>query len=487
MSARRAVMVAAIAAIASGCARPAVAPLRYHDPLANDEPFRHEAPSAEPVPPTISLPWREVKLVNGVRVIHLERRSLPFVTAYLVLDRGAADLGIGNAALEVLQHLVAGGTAKRKGPELADAWTNLGASYAVSFRADGCWLRARLGAADLDAAVALLAEMAFEPRLSRESVDGAHARWAAGVASSRYAREAVLVRHTLMGLFGRDHAYGYTKPSVDRSRVPDFSAIHAKVVRPAHTTLVVVGDVTADIVDAAAKRHLGGWSTPSADPIPRATMAPSAPPGPHVIHTVNRDLAETRVAIVGRGPAPRDPDFAAFAVLGRIFGGTSSRLRGDIREERGAAYVFGAGVGRYRLASILTITSHLARSRAIPAIRAILDAIEAASDQGVDQGAVERARTSLVADWRSQMGRTEGIAAAATDAAILGIPLADVAAEPARIGAVTRADVRRVARKYMRADMLRVLVVGDAALGGELGKLGLGEVERRDEWGDAAR
>ncbi|HYG80751.1 MAG TPA: hypothetical protein VD861_10205, partial [Pyrinomonadaceae bacterium] len=52
---------------------------------------------------------------------------------------------------------------------------------------------------------------------------------------------------------------------------------------------------------------------------------------------------------------------------------------------------------------------------------------------------------------------------------------------PARIDAVTAADVQRVAEKYLRPDATVVVAVGDRSkIEPELQKLNLGSVESRD-------
>jgi predicted Zn-dependent peptidase len=62
-----------------------------------------------------------------------------------------------------------------------------------------------------------------------------------------------------------------------------------------------------------------------------------------------------------------------------------------------------------------------------------------------------------------------------------------MAAYPARIAAVTPADVQRVAAQYFGDDALRAVIVGSAAGLGDLRTLGIGWVQRRDGYANPAR
>lgn len=491
---RAALLAAALlAAGAAGCVEHArVAPLDYGPSrLAAEEAFRAQAPVAAPVIPRVPIAHREARLENGVRLIHVERPALPLVTARLVIDRGAVDLDAGDDAYAILRRLVAGGTASQKGAELAESWAKLGAAHGVMFGADGAALWAKVESSDLDAAVALLAEMAARPRLVDRSVEGARAAFLGDVMNARFSTGASFARNTAALLFGGRHAYGYVRrdPAAVRGLgAADFGALHARLFRPEHATLIVVGDARADLVDAIAARRLGAWSsTPSAAPLPRVSAPPPVVQGPRVILCDTDDFNETNVQIVARGPAAGDPDVVVLELIARALGGISAALRGDMREERGAAYSFGADVSRMRLASTLSVGGSLAAARAMPALRAMLDAIAELGNRGLGQAELDRARAGLMASWRSTVSTTDGLSAVISGFVVSGQPLSEIADAPARLSAVTPADVQRVARRYLGAGALGVVVLGHRGLRAELEALGLGPVERRDNFAAVVR
>jgi len=479
-----------LAAAPAACSSRIVAPLRPEPiPLAPEEPFRATPPDASPVAADVALPLRVTRLPNGLRVVHVERRALPIVAVRLVVERGAADAGGPPEAVTLLTRLCRAATRSKGRTELSRSWAALGARHYVASDADGFELGATAAAADLDAAVALVAEAAIEPRLTPDTLAEVRDEWLADLAVTHSRTDAVLQRNVLAALFGREHAYGYRRHAEREVRafgVAELQALHARIFQPAQATLIVVGDAPAELVDAVAARRLGGWAA-AGTPLPRSAAAPPTVRGARVIHYRRPRTEEVTVAINARGPGAGEPDLIALTVLARAIGGLSSRLRGDIREDRGAAYSIGASVGVRRLASLVTLGAALAEDKAIPALRAMLASLAEARAQGVPERALERAKTSLYAEWRTSVSSTEGLASALSEALGMGLPPDEVARFPARVAAVTADDVRRVARRYLAEDALLVVAIARPKLGADLATLGLGPVATRDGWADPAR
>src|SRR5262249_29176069 len=142
------------------------APLRYEKPEpAPEESFRANAPESAPVPLQITVPWRMTSLPNGLRVALFERHDLPVATVRLVVERGSADVSAPLDAYATLAGMVMSATARRDEPALHAAWAGLGAVRFESFGPNDIELGAKVAAADLDSALALIAETATQPRL----------------------------------------------------------------------------------------------------------------------------------------------------------------------------------------------------------------------------------------------------------------------------------------------------------------------------------
>ncbi len=491
MSALHSACLAGLAALAVACGGgPIVAPLRYGPPApAPEEAFRATPPDASPVTPSIPLAFQVQKLANGLEVAVLERHGLPIVSVQLVAARGMADTPALPDAYFILHRLLESGTADRTPRELSLAYARIGAPHRAFFGDDACGIGAHIGAADLDATVSLLAEAATRPRLDPRALDSARTSWLQDFEGSGGVPVNIVRRNATTLAFGHAHPYAGARPTrahTDGLRADDLAALHARLFHPAHVTLVVVGDVTFEAVMASATRWLGGWSPPTSS-IPRSDLPPYPPLGPRLVFVERRQSRQIDAAVVARGPDAASPDLLALEVLARVFGSASSRLRGEVRVESGAAYNFGAGVLSLRQGSMLAIGAALDKDKAVPALRAMVAAIAEARTQGVPEADFERARTTVISQWRGRVASSEGLASLAASTLGSGQPLASLATYPERLAALTREDLRRAAQRWLGPESLHVVVTGDGTVEGALSELGLGEAERRDAWAEPVR
>ena len=486
MTARHAPALALLV-LSAACVSPIVAPLRY-EPVspAPEEPFRAAPPDASPVAPNVPLAFRVTTLANGLRVVLVERHGLPIVATRIVVARGFADARAPLDTYGILHRLLEEGTARRSAEELAAAYARLGAPHRVFCEDDGVTVGTVVDAADLDEAVGLLAETVLTPRLGPNDVTDARRAWLRDFTVAANYAGRIVSRNVYTSLYGRAHPYGFARPPqshTDGLTPEDFAALHARLFHPAHTTLIVVGDAMPAAVDAVAARWLGGWAPP--EPAMERRPMPEPLPGPRVVLVVRRVESQVNASIAARGPAANEEDLPAMDVLAHVLGDVSSRLRGEVRVASGAAYIFGSRLHVERAASTLTVSGAFDAQKVVPALRTILDTLAETRARGVREPDFERARTTLLAEWRAQFSTADGLAAALDQAITRGLSLEAFAAYPDRVQAVTRADVQRVARRYLGDEALHIVVSGSDEVLRPLAGLGLGAPVRRDLWAEA--
>ncbi len=483
-------LLAGLPLIASlvGCAPSAiVAPLRY-EPVApaEDQAFRASPPEAPAAaaPPELAR-WFQTTLPNGLRVALLPRHGLPVVAVSLVADRGAADVGAEIDATSLLARVLAASTDTKTTAEVGAAWARLGAACTASVQPDATSLTARLAAVDLEEGIGLIAASAKTGAVAERDLASARTSWLRDFKATGGNPALMAERNLLAAVFGPAHGYGFHKPSEDHTWAINgarIGSLRSELFRPSHATLVVVGDATPEEVTRIAARWLGGWvGAPAA---PRPVRQAALPPGPRVVVASAGYLAHARGTVAVRLPRIAEDDLAAVDVLARMLGGLSSPLFHEVREDQGAAYAFGASVMRLREATLVSVNALLEPTQAANALARMVAAIRAVRATPPSAEAVELARGSAVGAYRTLLANDAGIAALASSAVARGLPLESVGAYPARLAAVTPADVARVASRYFGDDALHVVVVGDPRVIGDLSGLGLGPAVRRDAFAE---
>jgi predicted Zn-dependent peptidase len=266
-------------------------------------------------------------------------------------------------------------------------------------------------------------------------------------------------------LYGEDHFTNRfsTEASIRGITREDLIAFHRRHVHPGSMIAAVSGAFSRTDMLRRLEAALAGWPSPRIDvpPIPE-TIRPSAPG----LYRIQKDVNQGRVSI-GLPAVKRDhPDAYALEVMNEILGGSgfTSRITQSVRSNEGLAYSAGSSLslgvfypGRFRAA-------FQSKSRTVPrATELVLAEIRRIREDGVRAEELETIQDSLVQTFPSSFAsKAQAMAVFASDEYTRRDP-AYWRTYRDRIRAVTREDVRRVARTHLVPERMIVLVVGDLA------------------------
>ena len=258
------------------------------------------------------------------------------------------------------------------------------------------------------------------------------------------------------------HPYGRpatgTPQTVATIAAADLKAFHQRVFARDNLKVVAVGDITAAELGALLDDVFGALPAKAAlVPVPRA-----APKAGGALDIVEMDVPQS-VAIFGLGAmARKDADFMPAFVLNQILGGGgfASRLMEEVREKRGLAYSVYSYVAPFRHASIFAggvATKNEEIGQSLDVIKAELKRM---ADDGPTPTELANAKSYLTGSYALRFDTNAKIANQ-----LLGILQEDLGIDyidrrNKEIEAVTLEDVKRVAKRLLKADDLIVTVVG---------------------------
>jgi zinc protease len=149
------------------------------------------------------------------------------------------------------------------------------------------------------------------------------------------------------------------------------------------------------------------------------------------------------------------------AMLGGLF---QSRLNANIREDKGYSYgvgsffAYGRGPGPFQAGGdIVSAKTDVALIEFMKELRGIT------GSRPVTDEEMTAAKNSLVLSLPEQFGSVGGVSSAITGLWTSGLPDDYYQQFSARIAAVTKEDVVRVAKQYIDLDHLTIVIVGDRA------------------------
>ena len=243
-----------------------------------------------------------------------------------------------------------------------------------------------------------------------------------------------------------------------RSLPSDLRDYVARVFTRDNIKIGVVGDIDAAGLAGVLDEMFGGLPASGAR-MPVASIA--ATTGPHQ-EVIEMDVPQSVVQFGGGGILRSDPDFIPAFVLNHIIGGGgfSSRLMEEVREKRGLAYSVYSSLQPYKNSAIYiggVATKNEAVATSLEVIRGEFTRI---ANEGPGEQELADAKKFLTGSYALRFSSSTRIASqmVGTQVEDLGIDYFD--RRNSLVEAVTIADLRRVADRYLKPDQMIVTIVG---------------------------
>ncbi|MDE2852322.1 MAG: pitrilysin family protein [Acidobacteriota bacterium] len=445
-------------------------------------------PSVFEPPPVSGLRF---ELGNGLPVYVVPDRALPLVDVVVALPVGDRNEAPGEDGLASMTAAMArrGGAGESGPDELDDEIDALGARI----QASSSWGRTVLvldsGSESLDRGLELLASIVFEPRFDEARLEQAKENLRVSLLAEADDPRAVLEREWLRLVHGpaSPRSRRLTQSSIAAFDRDALARFHRRHWSSRGAVIAASGDIDAESLVARLDELFGGWEPrppvagEDAKGLPQGLPGESAEPAaPAAVSpgwwTIDRPGTQAALAFGHRGAlfdSWDDPGRWALMLLAEILDGPGavSRLRSRLQLEEGLTY----RVLTHFSLDVVTAATDSGRNRGMGEFRVFLETapestVEAASvvleevrrllRDEVPENEIATARQSLLARLPLLFDRAEAIAGRYAEDELLGRPHEYWAVYRERLLAVTAADVREAARRFLEPEGSVLLVVG---------------------------
>lgn len=446
---------------------PLVAPkdIVIHSQASAAERIPVPAPAA-PVSPVIPSAG-ETRLANGMRVIVVEKRDLPIVTATIVSAAGGVRDGQGKAGTANLAaNLLTKGTTTRSAEQIAQQIESLGGSIGAGADWDAAFATVTVKADQVAPALTILADIARNPVFAQEEIDRARKQAIDGV-TVQLKDPAALAGYTASrAVFGAreyGNVLGGTPTSLPKITRADIAGAYASGWTADQAALVVVGDIARADAEGLAQRLFADWKARPRSSGDIAVMPGWILPQPRVVVIDMPEAGQAGVVVARAGIARSDPDFYAAQVANATLGlGFTSRLNREIRIKRGLAYGASSGVDTRRWTGIVTASTQTKNPSAPEVVALIAAEMKRLSAEPVPAAELDTRKAVLVGSFGRRIERTDGIAGALADYVAEDVPLDTLRTYIPSVQGVDAAAVQAAARKVLDPTGASIVVVGDA-------------------------
>jgi len=248
------------------------------------------------------------------------------------------------------------------------------------------------------------------------------------------------------------HPYNWTAigtiEDLEKVTPADCQKFYDTYYQPNNATLIVVGDLQESDVRALAEKHFG--------PIPRGPEPPRqyVDEPPQTAPRYEAMAVEVQVPVVVGGyhiPRAADPDTAPLEVLAAILsGGESARLHQRlVRKEHLAIAAGGLAESLEAPGLFIVYAAHLPDRDQAKVKAALLDEVRRVRAETVTTSELDKAKNQLAAGYIFGLQTVDGVAQQLGQYQYVQGDWHEFLKGASRYLAVTAADVRRVAEKYL--------------------------------------
>jgi zinc protease len=432
-----------------------------------------QTPQATPPPPaqprSASIPKPvEQTLPNGLRVIVIERRESPLISAQLLIKNGGEVDPPELAGLaDMTANLLTKGTQTRDATKIADEIESLGGSLQSGARWDSSSATVGVMSSKIAPAMEILADVVRRPTFKSEEVERLRQQYqdnltlALGEPGSiaRYVAARVVFGDSPYG-----HPLGGTIESLTRITSADINKMHSRYYRPDNAILVIGGDISTKDALALATKYFGDWQKPST-PLPEVSVKENAGSQKARVVVIDKpDAGQAAVYLARTGINRRDPDFFSGIVTNSVLSGYSGRLNQEIRIKRGLSYGAGSALDTRRYVGPFVASAQTKNESGAEVAELLLGEVSKLSTAPPSETELTPRKAVLIGNFSRSLETVDGVVSQIAALASYGVALDEINRYINSVQAIGPQDVQKFAGTRLDAKTSNIIIVGNAKL-----------------------
>lgn len=403
-------------------------------------------------------------LANGMRLYLVENHELPLVSGFALVRAGNLfdppdKIGLAGVTGTVMR---TGGTGARTGDELDALLENMAASVESSIGETSGRVSFSALRENTDQVLEIFKEVLTGPEFRQNRIDLVKTQLRSAISRRNDEADLIAEREFSELVYGKDTAYGWRTEYVHLNRIQreDLLAFYRRYYFPANVVLAVNGDFSSAEMRARIEKLFAGWTAqqPPVPPFPTVREKPA----PGVYLATKSDVTQTFFELGHLGGVLRDKDYPALEVMADILGGGfRSRLVRRVRTELGYAYdisaTWGANYGHPGLFVIAGSTKSASTTEALEVIKEEMQKIRSAE---VSDDELRAAKDTVLNSFVFNFDRPGKTLNRLVTTDYFGYPKDFIFQYQKAVAGVTKADILRVAKEYLKPENLTIVAVG---------------------------
>lgn len=404
---------------------------------------------------------KQVTLKNGLKLFLVEDHQYPTIDMRARIHTGSFlepedKIGLARLTGTVLR---TGGTKKMSGDEIDKVLETMAAAVETSIGQNSGFVRVSMLKESVDKVLPLFADILQYPVFKEDKIELAKTQQKTAI--SRRNDEIIQIsrREFRRLIYGSKSPYARNTEyaTIDAVTRDDMIAFYKKYFHPNNMIMVVWGDFKTNQMVGKIKKVLGTWKS----------VPVKVPPFPEVNYdykyTVNfidkPDVNQSHIMMGHIGGLMNNPDLPALMVMNRIL--SYDRMLKKVRTDEGLAYaVWGAYGAGYRVPGVFSAGAQTKSESTVKAIKLMIEEMKRMTKEEVTDKEIKNAKDQYLNSFVFNFESKAQIIYRMMFYAYYDYPLDFGDQLIRKVEKVTKADILRVAKKYLKPDKVQILVVG---------------------------
>ena len=407
----------------------------------------------------------DIKVVTtplGIKAWLVQDKSAPAVSLAFSFSGGTATDPAGQLGVtSLMATLLTDGAGSLSSQAFRQRQEDAAASVGFNASLDRVGGSLRVLSANREEGFELLRLALTQPRFDADMIEQRRAQTIASINQANQRPGSVAAR-TLMETEFAGHPYANdpdgTPDDLKKLGQQDLKQRAAALLIRNGLIVAAVGDIEENDLARLLDRAFGNLPLGTPPALPPQWQ----PPTKARTVVVERPVPQSTVLLALPGIARDDPDWYAALLMNHVLGGggQQSRLFTEVREKRGLAYGASSSLRVYKRAALLVMSTASANERVAEAIRVVKAELARLRLEGPTEQELADAKTYLTGALALSLDSSAAIAGLLHSLQVDNLTPDHLTRRASLIAAVKIDDVRRIARRLLRDDVLTTVVVG---------------------------
>lgn len=427
--------------------------------------FAQKSPKDKFIFPTlnpIKMPKVEtVNLKNGLKLFLVEDHEYPTIDMRAMVRVGSvfeppSKIGLASVTGSVLR---TGGTTSMSGDEIDKELETLAATVSTGIGQTSGYIMVSVLKEDIDRALEILADILMNPAFQEDKIRLAKIQQRTGIARRNDDIGGIAFREFDKLIYGKDSPYARHPEyaTINAITRDDIVSFYKKYFYPNNTIMAVWGDFENKAMVTKIKKTLGKWQAAKVDvqPPPKVSYEYK-----YTVNFINKpDVNQSHILLGHIGGLLKNPDYPALSVMNSIL--SFERMFKKIRTDEGLAYsVWGSYGANFQVPGAFSSGAQTKSESTVYAIELMLNELKRIIKEEVSDDELAKAKDQYLNSFVFNFASKAQIVNRLMTYDFFGYPLDFVDKVKKGVEKVTKKDVLRVARKYLKPDKVQILVVG---------------------------